>query len=101
MAISVRNSEGIKLLIEEVAKAVGVSPRELLEYYEWKANLEKLKKAKTKKVTRNDARKIIEEWGKAKPTMKEGEAVKLYYEAMEEIKKWEQIERRLKELGLE
>lgn len=38
MAVSVKNSEGIKLLIEEVAKAVGVSPKELIEYYEWKAN---------------------------------------------------------------
>ncbi len=101
MAVSVKNSEGIKLLIEEVAKAVGVSPRELLEYYEWKANLEKLKKARTKKMTREEARKIIEEWGRREPLMSEENAIKLYYEAREEIKKWEQIERRLKKLGLE
>ncbi|AIU70211.1 hypothetical protein TEU_07630 [Thermococcus eurythermalis] len=101
MAVSVRNSEGVKLLIEEVAKAVGVSPRELIEYYEWKANLEKLKKARTKKMTKEEARKIIEEWGKKEPLMSEEDAIKLYYEAREEIKKWEQIERRLKKLGLE
>jgi len=101
MAVSVRNSEGVRLLIEEVAKAVGVSPKELLEYYEWKANLEKLKKTKTKKMTREEAKKIIEEWGNEESAMNGEDAVRLYYEAREEIRKWQRIEKKLKELGLE
>ncbi|HII61508.1 hypothetical protein [Pyrococcus horikoshii] len=100
MAVSVKNSEGVKLLIEEVAKAVGVSPKELIEYYEWKAHREKLKKSR-KRMTKAEARKIIAEWKNEKPRMSEEEAIKLYYEAEEEIKKWEKIERRLKKLGLE
>jgi hypothetical protein len=100
MAVSVKNSEGVRLLIEEVARAVGVSPRELIEYYEWKANLEKIKKSQ-RKMTKAEARKIILEWKKEKPRMSEEEAVELYYEAEEEIKKWREIERRLKKLGLE
>ncbi|NJE10604.1 hypothetical protein [Thermococcus sp. MAR1] len=100
MAVSVRNSEGVRLLIEEVAKAVGVSPKELLEYYEWKANLEKLKKTRTK-VTKEKAKKIIEEWSNEEPAMNEEDAVRLYYEAREEIRKWQRIEKKLKELGLE
>ncbi|ASJ12778.1 hypothetical protein [Thermococcus thioreducens] len=100
MAVSVRNSEGVRLLIEEVAKAVGVSPKELLEYYEWKANLEKLKKTRMK-VTKEKAKKIIEEWGNEEPAMNEEGAVRLYYKAREEIKKWQRIEKKLKELGLE
>lgn len=100
MAVSVRNSEGVRLLIEEVAKAVGVSPKELLEYYEWKANLEKLKKTRTK-VTKEKAKKIIEVWSNEEPAMNEEDAVRLYYEAREEIRKWQRIEKKLKELGLE
>jgi len=100
MAVSVRNSEGVRLLIEEVAKAVGVSPKELLEYYEWKANLEKLKKTRTK-VTKEKAKKIIEKWSNEEPAMNEEDAVRLYYEAREEIRKWQRIEKKLKELGLE
>ena len=100
MAVSVRNSEGVRLLTEEVAKAVGVSPKELLEYYEWKANLEKLKKTRTK-VTKEKAKKIIEEWSNEEPAMNEEDAVRLYYEAREEIRKWQRIEKKLKELGLE
>ncbi|CAD5244534.1 hypothetical protein [Thermococcus camini] len=100
MAVSVRNSEGVRLLIEEVAKAVGVSPKELLEYYEWKANLEKLKKTRTK-VTKEKAKKIIEEWSNEEPAMNEEDAVRLYYGAREEIRKWQRIEKKLKELGLE
>ncbi|WP_367884869.1 hypothetical protein [Thermococcus sp. JCM 11816] len=53
-----KNSEGIKLLIEEVAKAVGVSPKELIEYYEWKANREKLKKMKPTRMTKKEAKKL-------------------------------------------
>ncbi|ASJ08862.1 hypothetical protein A3L11_06335 [Thermococcus siculi] len=101
MAVSVKNSEGVKLLIEEVARAIGVSPKELIEYYEWKANREKLKKMKPKRMTKMEAKKVIEKWKKEKPRMSEGEAVKLYYEAEEEIKKWEKLERKLKKLGLE
>ena len=52
-------------------------------------------------MTKEEARKIIEEWGRREPLMSEEDAIKLYYEAREEIKKWEQIERRLKKLGLE
>lgn len=100
MAVSVKNSEGVKLLIEEVARAVGVSPRELIEYYEWKANMEKLKKSKGK-ITRAEARKIIENWKREEPRMSENEAVELYYDAEEEIRKWKEIERKLKKLGLE
>ncbi|MDK2915107.1 MAG: hypothetical protein PWQ79_2022 [Thermococcaceae archaeon] len=101
MAISVKNSEGVKLLIEEVARAIGVSPKELIEYYEWKANLEKLKKMKTEKMTKAEAMRIISEWKKERPLVGEEEAVKLYYEAEEEIRRWEDIERKLKKLGLE
>lgn len=38
---------------------------------------------------------------KGKRSISESEAVKLYYEAEEEIKKWEMLERKLKKLGLE
>ena len=100
MAVSVKNSEGVKLLIEEVAKAAGVSPKELIEYYEWKANLAKIKKS-SKKMTKEQAREVIKKWKKEKPRVSEKEAIKLYYEAEEEIKKWEKLERKLKKLGLE
>lgn len=100
MAVSVKNSEGVKLLIEEVAKAVGVSPKELIEYYEWKANRERLKRTKTK-MTKEQAREVIKKWKKEKPRVSESEAIKLYYEAEEEIKKWEKLEKKLKRLGLE
>lgn len=99
MAVSVKNSEGVKLLIEEVAKAVGVSPKELIEYYEWKANLARIKKS-SKKMTKKKARDFILSQ-KGKRSISESEAVKLYYEAEEEIKKWEMLERKLKKLGLE
>ncbi|CAI1493984.1 conserved protein of unknown function [Thermococcus nautili] len=100
MAISVKNSEGVRLLIEEVAKAVGVSPGELLEYYEWKATLEKLKRVTSKKMTNEEAITFLQsQMGKRK--ISEEKAVELYYEVREEIKRWEQIERRLKQLGLE
>ncbi|MDV3104495.1 hypothetical protein [Thermococcus waiotapuensis] len=100
MVVSVKNSEGVKLLIEEVAKAVGVSPKELIEYYEWKANRERLKRIKTK-MSREQARDVIENWEKENPRVSEREAIKLYYDAEEEIKKWEKLERKLKKLGLE
>ncbi len=100
IAVSVKNSEGVELFIEEVAKAVGVSPKELIEYYEWKANLAKIKES-SEKMTKKKAREFIKKWKKEKPRMSEGEAVKLYYEAEEEIKRWEKLERKLKKLGLE
>ncbi|USH00813.1 hypothetical protein K1720_00525 [Thermococcus argininiproducens] len=97
MATKVKNSEGVRLLINEVAKAVGVSPKELIEYYEWKANL---KKIKTKKISKKDALEFLKsQEGKRK--ISEGEAVRIYYEAEEEIKRWREIERKLKKLGLE
>ena len=99
MAVSVKNSEGVKLLIEEVARAIGVSPKELIEYYEWKANREKLEKMKPTRMTKKEAKNfILSQKGKRK--ISEEEAVKLYYEAEEEIKKGEKIERKLKKLGL-
>ncbi|WP_456395128.1 hypothetical protein [Thermococcus sp.] len=91
---------GVKLLIDDIARVVGISSKELIEYYEWKANLEKLKKTRTK-MTREEARKIIEEWSKKEPAVSEKEAIELYYEATEEIRKWQRIEKKLKKLGLE
>ena len=101
MAISVKDSEGVKLLIEKVAKAVGVSPEELIEYYEWKANLEKLEKTGMKKMTRKEAIKFLQSQKGKREISEEEEAIELYYEVKEEIKKWRLIEKRLKELGLE
>lgn len=97
MVTKVKNSEGVKLLINEVAKAVGVSPKELIEYYEWKANLKKLK---TKKISKTKALEFLKsQEGKRK--ISEEEAIRIYYEAKEEIKRWREIERKLKKLGLE
>lgn len=97
MATKVKNSEGVRLLINEVAKAVGVSPKELIEYYEWKANLKKLK---TKKISKTKALEFLKsQEGKRK--ISEEEAIRIYYEAKEEIKRWREIERKLKKLGLE
>ena len=84
MVVNVKDSEGVKLLIEKVARAIWVPPKELIEYYEWKANREKLKKSR-KRMTEAEVRKIIVEWKKEKPRMSEEKAVKLYYEAGEEI----------------
>ncbi|RLF91040.1 hypothetical protein DRN43_00520 [Thermococci archaeon] len=97
MAAKVKNSEGVKLLINEVAKAVGVSPKELIGYYEWKANLKKLK---TKKISKKEALEFLKsQEGKRK--ISEEEAVRIYYEAKEEVRRWREIERKLKKLGLE
>ena len=97
MATKVKNSEGVRLLINEVAKAVGVSPKELIEYYEWKSNLKKLK---TKKISKTKALEFLKsQEGKRK--ISEEEAIRIYYEAKEEIKRWREIERKLKKLGLE
>ncbi|WP_461866424.1 hypothetical protein [Thermococcus sp.] len=97
MATKVKNSEGVKLLINEVAKAVGVSSKELVEYYEWKANLRKLK---TKKISKKEALEFLKsQEGKRK--ISEEKAIEIYYEAEEEVKRWREIERKLKKLGLE
>ncbi|ADT83191.1 hypothetical protein [Thermococcus barophilus] len=98
MATKIKNSEGVKLLINEVAKAVGVSPKELIEYYEWKANLKKLK---TKKITRKEIQQVLNEWKSKRTGISEEKAIEIYYEAEEEIKRWKEIERKLKKLGLE
>ncbi|WP_324735299.1 hypothetical protein VFC49_09135 [Thermococcus sp. SY098] len=98
MATKVKNSEGVRLLINEVAKAVGVSPKELVEYYEWKANLKKLK---TKKMTKKEVQQVLQEWKSERTGISEEKAIEIYYEAEEEIKRWKEIERKLKKLGLE
>ncbi|MFA4639987.1 hypothetical protein [Pyrococcus kukulkanii] len=79
----------------DTPKAIGVS-----EYYEWKANLEKLEKTGMKKMTREEAIKFLQSQ-KGKREISEEEAIELYYEVKEEIKKWRLIEKRLKKLGLE
>ncbi|MFA4719448.1 hypothetical protein [Pyrococcus kukulkanii] len=84
----------------DTPKVIGVSPEELIEYYEWKANLEKLEKTGMKKMTREEAIKFLQSQ-KGKREISEEEAIELYYEVKEEIKKWRLIEKRLKELGLE
>lgn len=89
---------GVKLLINDIAKAIGVSPKEFVEYYEWKANLKKLK---TKKMTRKEIKQVLAEWKGKRTGISEEEAIKIYYEAEEEIKRWKEIERKLKKLGLE
>ncbi|GAB6102361.1 hypothetical protein JCM16138_15840 [Thermococcus atlanticus] len=90
---------GVKLLIDDIARVVGISSKELIEYYEWKANLEKLKKTRTK-MTREEAIKFLQSQ-KGKRSISEKKAIELYYEARKEVKRWEQIEKKLKQLGLE
>lgn len=88
---------GVRLLIDDIAKAIGISPKELIEYYEWKANL---KKPKTKKINKKEALEFLKsQEGKRK--ISEEKAVRIYYEAEEEIKRWREIEKKLKKLGLE
>ncbi|WP_457752647.1 hypothetical protein [Thermococcus sp.] len=89
---------GVKLLIDDIAKAIGISPKELIEYYEWKANLKKLK---TKKMTEKAIQQVLKEWKSERTGISEEKAIEIYYEAEEEIKRWKEIERKLKKFGLE
>jgi len=88
-----------RLLVSEVvlklAEALGVTVEDLLGYMEWKENMGKLERAEKEA-------QIPESIPVEFPTEDAPEGLeKALDEIEEDIQKWQKIERRLKEMGLE
>ncbi|CAI1491916.1 conserved protein of unknown function [Thermococcus nautili] len=81
-------------IVLKLASSLGVTVEELLKYLEWKENLEKLEKAEKEKAV--GGLEVEEPTEDAPEDLSE-----LLIEVKEDVRKWLEIERKLRAMGLE
>ncbi|GAB6135848.1 hypothetical protein [Thermococcus prieurii] len=84
----------ISEIVLKLASSLGVTVEELLKYLEWKENLERLEKAEKEKAV--GSLEVEEPTEDAPEDLSE-----LLIEVKEDVRKWLEIERKLRAMGLE